>query len=64
MDHETAGQHLPPPTDGDVDIAVDPTELAALDDRPEEDRPVTSDPETIDADGLGGTAGGNSGGAG
>ncbi len=64
MDNETAGQHLPPPTDGDVDIAVDPTEIATSDKPARDDRPVTSDPEAIDADSLGGTAGGNAGGAG
>jgi hypothetical protein len=63
MEKETAGRHVPPSADGDVDITVDPEQLAATPADPDS-RPATADPEQTDGDDLGGTAGGNAGGAG
>jgi hypothetical protein len=63
MEKETAGRHVPPSADGDVDITVDPKHLAATPADPDS-RPATADPEQTDGDNLGGTAGGTAIGAG
>ena len=42
MEKETAGRHVPPSADGDVDITVDPKHLAATPADPDS-RPATAD---------------------
>ena len=56
----TEPRSTPPSTDDGTDVSVDP---ASLDD--DRDTPASSDPAQMTEDtGLGGTAGGNAGGAG